>query len=80
MNSKHKISFTSHFHHSISNLGFWSYGVVFLLKLHQLISRDLVDYSLCRQDQVGANPELFNFIPSFFDSEHVFPFFSAARV
>lgn len=80
VNSKHKSSFTSHFHHSISNLGVWSSGVVFPLKLHQLISGDLVEFSLHHKDQVGANPKLFNFIPSFFDSEHFFTHFRALGV
>ena len=80
MNSNIKVVFTSHFYHFIQIWDFWSFGGVFPLDFHQLILGDSVDYFQRRLDQVGVNPELFNCILSFSDSDHVFLFFWASRV
>ena len=47
------------------NLVCWSFGGVFPLDFHQLISGDSVDDSRRCLDQVGAKPELFHFMVSF---------------
>jgi len=70
-----KVVITSHFTISFEHWFVGALEVLFPLDFHQLILGDSVDDSWCRLDQVGAKPELFNFILSFLNSEHVFWFF-----
>ena len=69
MKSNLKVFFTSHFTISFE---LWFVGALEVLSpfdFHQMISRDSVDDSRHRLDQVGAKLELFHFMLSILHSE-----------